>query len=115
MNELWNLCQHLPRVPLSALESFRTIVENPLGLGQDVSTKLLRWLSGISEGEPRVRTGVDHMRLEKEMAASLEPWKQLLPEKMLDTVAPVAQAIGTRTYTLPTKSSLFIERSWEKW
>ncbi len=66
-------------------------MENRLGLGQDVSTKLLRWLSGISGGEPRVRTGVDHMRIEKEMAAYLEPWKQLLPERMLDTVAPVAQ------------------------
>jgi len=55
------------------------------------------------------------MKIEKEMAAYLEPWKQLLPEEMLDTVAPVAQAIGTRTYTLPTKSNLFIERSWKKW
>jgi len=55
------------------------------------------------------------MKIEKEMAAYLEPWKQLLPEEMLDSVAPVAQAIGTRTYTLPTKSNLFIERSWKKW
>jgi len=45
----------------------------------------------------------------------LEPWKQLLPEKMLDAVAPVAQSIGTRTYTLPTQSNLFIERSWKRW
>jgi len=90
-------------------------MENRLGLGQDVSAKLLRWLSGNSEGEPRVRTWVDHMKIEKEMAAYLEPWKQLLPEKMLDAIAPVAQSIGTRTYTLPTQSNLFIERSWKKW
>jgi hypothetical protein len=115
MNELWNLSQHLPRVPLSALESFRAIMENRLGLGKDVSAKLLRWLSGISEGEPGVRPRVDLMKIEKEMASYLEPWKQLLPEKMLDAVAPVAQSIGTRTYTLPTQSNLFIDRSWKKW
>ena len=115
MNGLWNLSQHLPRVPLSALESFRTIMENRLGVGQDVSTKLLRWLGGTSEGEQGVRTRIDQMKIEKEMAAYLEPWKQLLPEKMLDAVAPVAQSIGTRTYTLPTQSNLFIERSWKRW
>src|SRR3989442_730970 len=53
MNELWNLSYHLRSAPRASLESFKTIMENRLGVGEDVSTKLLRWLSGISEGEPR--------------------------------------------------------------
>jgi hypothetical protein len=115
MNELWNLSHHLRSAPSSSLEPFMTIMENRLGVGQGVSTKLLRWLSGISEGEPGVRTRIEQGKIEKEMAAYLEPWQQFLPKKMFDVAAPVAQAIGTRTYSLPTQSNLIIDKSWNKW
>src|SRR6266480_3440495 len=98
MNELWNLNYRLRSAPRTSLESFRTIMENRLGVGHDVSNKLLRWLSGVSEGEPRVRTRIDQMKIEKEMAVYLEPWQQLLPKKLFDIAASVAQSIGTRTY-----------------
>ncbi len=115
MSELWNLSPRMRFAPKSNLESFRTVMEDRLGVGQDVSTKLLRWLSGISEGEPRVRTRIDQMKIEKEMAVYLEPWQQLLPKKLFDIAAPVAQSIGTRTYSLPRESRRIIDRSWKKW
>jgi len=115
MNELWNLSHHLGSTPLSDLESITTIMENRLGVGRDVSTKLLRWMRGIGEAEPNVKIRVDQMKIEKEMAVYLEPWRQLLPEKMHDATAAVAQSVATRTYSLPKQSRLIIDRSWEKW
>ncbi len=115
MNELWNLNYHLRSAPRSSLDSFRTIMENRLGVGYDVSDKLVRWLSGISEGDPRVRTRIDQMKIEKEMAVYLEPWQRLLPKKVFDLAASVAQSIGTRTYSLPRESRRVIDRSWKKW
>lgn len=115
MTELWNLSHYLRSAPGSSPEPFTTIMENRLGVGHDVSTKLLRWTRGISEGESTVRTRIDQTRIEKEMAAYLEPWRQLLPEKMLDATVAAAQSIGTRTYSLPTQSKLIIDRSWKKW
>lgn len=115
MNELWNLSHHLRSAPLSSLESITTSMENRLGVGRDVSTKLLRWMRGIGEAEPNVKIRVDQIKIEKEMSVYLEPWQQLLPEKMHDATAAVAQSIATRTYSLPTQSKLIIDRSWEKW
>ena len=115
MNELWNLSHDLRSAPLSGLESITTIMENRLGVGRDVSTKFLHWMRGIGEGEPKVKVQVDQTRIEKEMAVYLEPWRQLLPERMHDATAAVAQSIATRTYSLPTQSKLIIDRSWKKW
>ncbi len=115
MNELWNLVHQLRYSPKSSLELFETIMEYRLGVGQEVSTKLLRWFSRTSRGELGLRTWVDPRKIEKEMSTYMEPWRKLLPKKILDTIGPTAQSIGTRTYSIPQHSNLLIDRSWKKW
>ena len=114
MNELWTLSRELQTASKPVSESLGTIMDR-FGLGPEISRKLLEWLDGISKGEAKARTSVDHRKVEREMAAYLEPWRQLLPERMLDAIAPVAQSIASRTYSLPRQSNLLIDRSWKKW
>jgi len=87
MNELWNLSRHLSAAPMPALKSFTTVVENRLGVRENVSTELFEWLSGINREETGVRTWVAPENVEREMATYLEPWKKLVAERMLDAIA----------------------------
>jgi len=99
----------------SMLNSIIELMGTQLGIGKDESVKLLRWFNGISTGESGLRTRADFGKIEKEMAAYLEPWQKLLPRKVLETIGPTAQSIGTQTYNLPRQSKLFIDKSWKKW
>jgi hypothetical protein len=99
----------------SGLNSIIELMGKQLGIGKDECVKLLRWFNGISTGESGLRTRADLGKIEKEMAAYVEPWQKLLPRKMLETIGPTAQSIGTQTYNLPRQSKLFIDKSWKKW
>jgi hypothetical protein len=99
----------------SGLNSIIELMGTQLGIGKDESVKLLRWFNGISTGESGLRIRADLGKIEKEMAAYVEPWQKLLPRKVLETIGPTAQSIGTQTYNLPRQSKLFIDKSWKKW
>jgi hypothetical protein len=114
MSELWNLGRLLGRAPRSNLESFVAMIETRLGLGRDSSENLLKLITGTDSGELPSRT-IDPRKVEKEMAAYVEPWQRLLPQKVLDRIGPMAHSIGTQTYSLPRQSNLIIDKSWNKW
>lgn len=115
VSELWSLGHLLGEDPTTNLEPIIEMIGRRLGLGRESAAKLLRSIAGLDSGELSSRTRIEPRKVEKEMAAYLEPWQRLLPQKVLDGIGAKAQSIGTQTYSLPRRSDLIIEKSWNKW
>jgi hypothetical protein len=114
----WNLLP--PRVKLAIFLSARRAGDGVVGLKE--------WLTktvGLEEEAAEVvlnpdrreaflRSRPDAQSLVKSMASDLEPWKIILKERLAAS-APSILAIATAVYSLPKKSSKFVQEAWDRW
>jgi hypothetical protein len=88
-----------------------TLREN-LGLDELTARRLVEY---FGSDRSKIHVWTDPDEIAKEMAGDLEPWEKLLSKRVLRGLWPTAQGRARRVYTLPSKSSIVVEKTWDRW
>ncbi len=112
MTMLWRLDQSPSKKQIGVTRRMQDTLQESLGLDEATATKLVEYFRG---DRSRTRTWIDPEEIAREMANEIEPWEKLLPKCVLRGLWSTAQGRARRVYTLPSKSSTVVKKTWDQW
>jgi hypothetical protein len=98
------------KVPKAQREKLRSFLQERFDLDELTARKLVP-----EKGQAKPERYPTEKEILREEASEIEPWKELLPKRILKDASLTAQSRASRLYKLPRESSRVIHKAWKKW